>query len=166
MVIPSLIPPTKSMSSMVTLAYTEDIQSTLTIDESPCTCPDIQPFPFNYAHVSQLLVTLEFGSEVHQAPEPDKIPSYLLQFSSQEIAPVLTLIFNSSLCQGELSLDWKHANIVPVFEKGDKTLASNYRPISLTSISCKIMECLIHTHLFSHLKSVNILCDQQHGFRL
>jgi len=76
---------------------------------------------------------------------------------------VLTLIFNSSLHQGELPLDWKHANIVPIFKKGDKSLVSNYRPISLTSISCKIMECLIHIHLYHHLE--NILCDQQHGFR-
>ena len=138
---------------------TEDTQCTLTPDESPYL--DIQPISITYADVSQLLTTLD----VHKAPGPDKIPSHLLQLASQEIAPVLTLIINSSLHQGELPMDWKSANIVPVFKKGDKTLASNYRPISLTSISCKIMERLIHTHLFSHLESINILCDQQHGFR-
>ena len=138
---------------------TEDTQCTLTPDESPYL--DIQPISITYADVSQLLTTLD----VHKAPGPDKIPSHLLQLASQEIAPVLTLIINSSLHQGELPMDWKRANIVPVFKKGDKTLASNYRPILLTSISCKIMEHLIHTHLFSHLESINILCDRQHGFR-
>ena len=78
---------------------------------------------------------------------------------------MLTLIFNSSLHQGELPLDWKHANIVPIFKKGDKSIASNYRPILLTSIWCKIMEHLIHTHLYQHLESLDILRDQQHGFR-
>ena len=115
---------------------TEDTQYTLTPDESPY--PDIQPISITYTDVSQLLTTLD----VHKAPGPDKIPSHLFQLASQEIAPVLTLIFNSSLHQGELPMDWKHANIVPVFKKGDKTLTSNYRPISLTSISCKIKECL------------------------
>ena len=138
---------------------TEDTQCTLTPDESPYL--DIQPISITYADVSQLLTTLD----VHKAPGPDKIPSHLLQLASQEIAPVLTLIINSSLHQGELPMDWKCANIVTVFKKGDKTLASNYRPISLTGISCRIMERLIHTHLFSHLESINILSDQQHGFR-
>jgi len=77
----------------------------------------------------------------------------------------VTLIFNSLLHLGEPPSIWKNANIVLIHKKGDKLLASNYRPISLTSISCKIMECLIHTHLFTHLKSQNILCDQQHGFQ-
>ena len=119
---------------------TEDTQSTLTPDESPY--PFMQPISITYTDVSQLLTTLD----VHKAPGPDKIPSQLFQLASQEIAP---LIFNSSLHQGELPMDWKRANIVPVFKKGDKTLASNYRPILLTSISCKIMECLILTHISS-----------------
>ena len=78
---------------------TEDTQCTLTPDESPY--PDIQPISITYADVSQLLTTLD----VHKAPGPDKIPSHLFQLTSQEIAPVLTLIFNSSLHQGELPMD-------------------------------------------------------------
>ena len=89
---------------------TEDTQCTLTPDESPYL--DIQPISITYADVSQLLTTLD----VHKAPGPDKIPSHLLQLASQEIAPVLTLIINSSLHQGELPMDWKRANIVPVFK--------------------------------------------------
>ena len=50
------------------------------------------------------------------------------------------------------------------FLEGNKSLTSNYRPISLTSICCKIMERLIHTHLYQNLELLNILCDQQHGF--
>ena len=95
---------------------TEDTQCTLTPDESPYL--DIQPISITYADVSQLLTTLD----VHKAPGPDKIPSHLLQLASQEIAPVLTLIINSSLHQGELPMDWKRANIVPVFKKETKHL--------------------------------------------
>jgi len=138
---------------------TENIQSIHMSEESPY--PDIGPLSFSVDDTLQLLTSLE----VHKAPGPDQIPSQLLRLASHEIAPILTLIFNSSLHQGKPPSNWKNANIVPIHKKGDKSLASNYRPISLTSISCKIMERLIHTHLFSHLESHNILCDQQHGFR-
>jgi hypothetical protein len=38
---------------------------------------------------------------------------------------------------------WKHANVAPAYKKGEKYNAANYRPISLTCISCKIMEHVI-----------------------
>jgi hypothetical protein len=49
-----------------------------------------------------------------------------------EIAPVLTAIFNQSLKTGILPEDWLKANIAPIFKKGNKNLAENYRPVSLT----------------------------------
>ena len=54
----------------------------------------------------------------------------------------------------------KHA----IFKKGDRSLASNYRPISLTSVSCKIMEHIIFSHSMSRLEEFKILSDIQHGF--
>lgn len=59
----------------------------------------------------------------------------------------------------------KFANIVPVFKKGKRSCAANYRPISLTSICCKVFEHIIHLSISSHLESLNILCNEQHGFR-
>ena len=61
--------------------------------------------------------------------------------------------------------DWKKANIVPVFKKGDKQLPENYRPISLTSISSKLLEHIIHTNIMIHLDTNNLLSPFQHGFR-
>ncbi len=52
----------------------------------------------------------------------------------------------------------------PLFKKGEKTLASNYRPVSLTSIPCKIMEGIIRAKIEDHLYSNNLLAIQQHGF--
>ena len=57
------------------------------------------------------------------------------------------------------------ANIHAIFKKGDRSLASNYRPISLTSVSCKIMEHIIFSHIMPHLEEFKILSDIQHGFR-
>ena len=46
-----------------------------------------------------------------------------------------------------------------------KSLPNNYRPISLTCISCKIMKHVLCSHLSNHLEINNILTPHQHGFR-
>ena len=59
---------------------------------------------------------------------------------------------------------WKMANVTPVFKKGAKTNPSNYRPISLISIVCKVMESLIRDEMMDHLMANNLLNRHQHGF--
>ena len=81
------------------------------------------------------------------------------------MAPALSLIFQKSLTTGELPLSWLRANITPIFKKGDRSLASNYRPISLTSICCKILEHIIFSNIMNHFDQYAILTDRQHGFR-
>ena len=51
------------------------------------------------------------------------------------------------------------------FRKGGKYNAANYRPISLTCVTCKLMEHIITSHIMSHLEKNEILCPEQHGFR-
>ena len=70
-----------------------------------------------------------------------------------------------SLRTGTIPEDWKNANIHAIYKKGDKSLASNYRPISLTSLPCKIMEHILFHQIMSHLDKHDILTDVQHGFR-
>ena len=60
--------------------------------------------------------------------------------------------------------DWKDALITPFYKKYEKCLASNYRPISLTSIICKIMESIIKDDLMSYICNNNITTSLQHGF--
>jgi hypothetical protein len=48
-------------------------------------------------------------------------------------------------------LDWRNANVSPVFKKGEKYKAENYRPISLTCICCKLLEHIITSHIARHL---------------
>ena len=78
---------------------------------------------------------------------------------------ILTLIFTKSMQTGKVPHDWNHANVTPVFKKGDKHHPGNYRPISLTCISCKLLEHIIASNIMKHLESNNILYDLQHGFR-
>jgi len=58
---------------------------------------------------------------------------------------------------------WKIANITPIYKKDEKEKPCNYRPISLTSIPCKLLEHIILHYLNKTLDS--ILVNRQHGFR-
>ena len=57
----------------------------------------------------------------HKATGPDGIPAYFLKECSIETAPILTLIFQCSIQQGSMPDEWKTANIIPIFKKGDHT---------------------------------------------
>ena len=79
----------------------------------------------------------------NKAMGPDKISPYILKYCAAEISPILQIIFTQSLNTGELPSDWLKANICPVFKKGNRSSPSNYRPISLTSSCCKVLEHII-----------------------
>lgn len=52
----------------------------------------------------------------------------------------------------------------PVFKKGSKSSVGNYRPISLTSIVCKVMESLVRDAKIKHLENHKLIKASQHGF--
>ena len=78
---------------------------------------------------------------------------------------ILCTIFQASLDQETIPHAWKKTFILPIFKKGDRHKPANYRPISLTSICCKILEHIVHSHVMSHLDTRQMLNDAQHGFR-
>ena len=96
---------------------------------------------------------------------PDAIPNHVLKNCAETIAPAIKDIFQLSLDTGTLPNDWKKANISCVFKKGDKHSASNYRPVSLTSVCCKLLEHIICRHMMCHFEQNNILTNLNHGFR-
>ena len=81
------------------------------------------------------------------------------------IVPILQVIFQRSLSTGRVPKDWSTAFVCSLFKKGDTSLASNYRPISLTSILCKVLEHVVTTNIVSHMDKYNLLYDLQHSFR-
>ena len=96
---------------------------------------------------------------------PDMISNIVLKECANEIAPVLSHIFQLSIDTGKLPKDWRNANVSPIFKKGDRHTASNYRPVSLTCVCCKLLEHIICRQIFNHLEQHNILTPLQHGFR-
>ena len=89
----------------------------------------------------------------------------LLRELRDEIAPIIKVIFDRSLQTGKLPADWTKANVMPVFKKGHKARAANYRPFSLTCILCKVLEHILASNIVKHLDGQGILYDLQHGFR-
>ena len=81
------------------------------------------------------------------------------------VAPILQLIFQRSLDTGKLPDICKEANVSQIFKKGEKSDPSNYRPISLTCVLCKVLEHIVASSVAKHFTELDILYDLQHGFR-
>ena len=101
-----------------------------------------------------------------KASGPDCIPARILRECADEMAPILTAIFTRSIETGMVPEDWRQANISPVFKKGQRYEAANYRPVTLRSLSCKLIEHVIVNNVMKHLDTHQILTDCQHGFRM
>ena len=80
-------------------------------------------------------------------------------------APPLTALYNKSLEEGTVPAEWRHALVTPVYKKGDKHNPSNYHPVSLTVVCCKLLEHIVCYHVLTHLEENNLLTTLQHGFR-
>ena len=102
-----------------------------------------------------------------KASGPDNVSTRILRECADDISDFLVLLFTASLKQGKIPDEWKQAIITPIYKGGNKnrSKAENYRPVSLTSTTCKIMEHIIHSHIMKHFDKENILTNAQHGFR-
>ena len=70
----------------------------------------------------------------------DDIHPYVLQKTACATSVPQVKFFSKSLSTGECPSDWRSANVTPIHKKGDRTIPENYRPISLTSQVCKVLE--------------------------
>ena len=115
---------------------------------------------FEVENVLSLLQSLDVNSSMG----PDGIHPCILKYC-QSLALPLNKIFRCSVDSGRVPVAWKISEVVPLFKKGSRSDALNYRPISLTSVCCKTLERLIASSLVDYLEENNILCDDQFGFR-
>ena len=105
------------------------------------------------------------GINIPKAQGPDQIANIMLKTCAPQLAPAMATIFQASIITGKLSSDWLNANIAPVYKKGDVHLPENYRPVSLTCVSCKLLEHIVCKHILDHLERNKILTSLNHGFR-
>jgi Reverse transcriptase (RNA-dependent DNA polymerase) len=129
----------------------------LWLEEPPC---------FHPPQISEAII-LEIIESFHSKTLAgwDGIPITLLKKCSIWFAIPLAHIINESFKSGVFPEKMKYADILPILKKGDKSLASNYRPIALLTSFSKIIEKTMHISLLRHLESTNMLSEDQHGFR-
>jgi hypothetical protein len=110
--------------------------------------------------VTQVIDDLKNG----KAPGPDGIGSAILKNLKDALVKPLQKLFQLSVDTGEVPSNWKEAKVIPIFKKGSKGQTSNYRPVSLTCMVCKLLEAIIRKKVTDHLMTNNLLKKSQHGF--
>ena len=96
---------------------------------------------------------------------PDQIPCRILKELSVELAHIFTALFRQSLNTGALPSLWSQAFLSPIYKKGLWCMPGNYRPVSLTCVSCKLFEHILCRHIRNHLDRHGMLTPLNHGFR-
>lgn len=102
------------------------------------------------------------GLDTSKGAGPDGITPAALKHCCNELAPVLTKMFNVSLRNGIFPPVLKHSYVVPIFKSGDSSDIRNYRPIVIQSAVGKVFESLVLDSIQPCFKQ--ILIDEQHGF--
>jgi len=80
------------------------------------------------------------------------------------IATSLRIKFEASYHLGVIPSDWKIAETVPIYNKGSRAELNNYRPVSMTSVTCKLMESIIRDHVLNYFMRNRLFSDRQYGF--
>ena len=120
--------------------------------------------------LGQLVVTPEVvvskinNMKENKAPGVDGISPKILKETVEQISTPLAHVFNMSLQKGIVPFEWKEANIIPLFKKVSRNKSVNYRPVSLTSVICKLLETIIRDHMMDFLIKHKLINPTQHGF--
>ena len=169
-----LIPILKSNSNNVEIFHYTDLEkaeclneyfsSISNVDESNGCFPPFHPKNCNILNIiditRQQIEDIISTLEVNKAAGPDLISHKLLKNIKQSISKPLQILFNKSLLDQTFPKKWKHSLVNPLFRKGDKSLACNYRPISVLSCVGKLMERCVYKHLYNHLYSNHLLYEK------
>lgn len=121
----------------------------------------MDPVIFDVSGIQKIIENLKISSSCGI----DNINSKFLINTKLYCSIILNKLFEQSLETGCIPNDWKVGKVIPLHKSGNTHCPDNFRPISLTSIPCKIMEHVIYSHLVSFLESNSFFTIAQHGFR-
>ena len=123
------------------------------------------PFMNDIAVSNDRVIKLLKGLNPSKALGPDELHPGVLKELATELGPVFAHLFQQSIDSGEIPKEWSLANICPLFKKSDRSLACNYRPVSLTCVPCKLLEHIVCSNIMARLDEYKLLSDRQHAFR-
>ena len=95
---------------------------------------------------------------------PDGFNPVLIRNLRIQLCYPLAFLFNQIFNLANLPDEWKHAVVSPIFKKGIASDPNNYRPISITSVFCKLFEAVIKKHMLAYLNEFSMISKDQHGF--
>ena len=103
---------------------------------------------------------------VSKSMGPDGCHPRILKETAEIIHEPLYEIFKKSFEEGEIPKIWKDANVSSIYKnKGSKSSATNYRPVSLTCVPCRLSEKCVRDTILTHMNSNKLFSDCQFGFR-
>ena len=143
-----------ALNSHFQAQFTEDDKQIPPMPNSPF--PDIPKIQISTAGVASRLKKLQ----PNKACGPDELPPTIYRDYADELAPMLAFIFQQTYDNGTIPDDWKGALVSAIHKKGSTSSPSNYRPISLTCIACKVMEHIVLSNINKHLEHLNIINEQ------
>ncbi len=148
-------------------AFADFFAACSSLNDNGVSAPSFNPTPpmgnikISTRKVRQALLSLD----INKAMGPDGISPLVLKKCAPELAPIFHKLFKLSLSTGIFPSCWKVSHVIPVHKKGDHSMVSNYRPISMTSVISKTFESIINSHILTHIESNFLLSDHQYGFR-
>lgn len=101
----------------------------------------------------------------NSSPGPDGISTKLLKSTKDISSKLLGALFQKSRFTGTLPENWKLAHVIPIYKSGNRNSLTNYRLISLTCVSCKLLEHIIYSQTMKYLMTNNPFFSNQHGFQ-
>ena len=110
--------------------------------------------------VRELLLHLD----CHKSVGPDGLHPRVLRKLAGVIAELFSAIYQRCWLSGEVPVDWRLADVTPIYKKGCKEDPGNYRPVSLTSVPGKVMEQIILGEITQHVRGIQEIRPSQHRF--
>ena len=121
---------------------------------------------FRLQPIDELFTVTQLKSlRTNKAIGLDRISARLLKDAAVAISPSVTKLLNSSIRLHSFPSVWKCAKVIALFKSGDRSNATNYRPISILPTLSKLLEKAVHIQFYEYLNASNLLVDKQHGFR-
>ena len=162
-----LVTERKELANILQQQFCSVFSDTHNPDKSP---PTFTVPPLNIEDTELVLTQddiVEAISEIKldSAPGPDGIPAVLLKRCASSLSVPIHLLWTESMCTGVVPHFYKTGYVSPLFKKGSRCNAANYRPVTLTSHVVKVYERVVRKHMVQHLESNDLLSGKQHGFR-
>ena len=144
-----------------TSVFSDSSSQAKIIPECQQSAYELSSFEFSIDDVISAIDEINISSSCGDA----HIPAIVLKNCKEILSYPIKLLWQDSFDEGIIPSFYKEQTIAPIYKKGSKSSAINYRPISLTSHVMKTFERIIRNKLVSYLEENEIICSNQHGFR-